>query len=179
MQNECSKGNDNYYFLCRKKASEHNDALSSRLGAASRLNISESALRNYEVDTANVPQDIVCAMADLYGMPEMETHYCKSDCPIGKHVGSALTCEVKSIESVAVNFLTHTNGNDVQTMQNAVLKIALDGKVNIVDVCVWSLYDNSDVMFDYDSMDNHLREVLKEYDIDPDDYEEEEENGKY
>ena len=55
MQNECSKGNDNYYFLCRKKASEHNDALSSRLGAASRLNISESALRNYEVDTANVP----------------------------------------------------------------------------------------------------------------------------
>lgn len=49
---------------------------------------------------------------------------------------------------------------------------------NIVDVCVWSLYDNSDVMFDYDSMDDHLRELLKEYDIDPDDYEEEEENGK-
>ena len=48
---------------------------------------------------------------------------------------------------------------------------------NIVDVCVWSLYDNSDVMFDYDSMDDHLRELLKEYDIDPDDYEEEE-NGK-
>lgn len=111
MQNECSKGNDNYYFLCRKKASEHNDALSSRLGAASRLNISESALRNYEVDTANVPQDIVCAMADLYGMPEMETHYCKNDCPIGKHVGSAMTCEVRSVESVAVNFLTHTRGS--------------------------------------------------------------------
>lgn len=54
MQNECSKGNDNYYFLCRKKASEHNDALSSRLGAASRLNISESALRNYEVDPQKV-----------------------------------------------------------------------------------------------------------------------------
>lgn len=130
MQNECSKGNDNYYFLCRKKASEHNDALSSRLGAASRLNISESALRNYEVDTANVPQDIVCVMADLYGMPEMETHYCKNDCPIGKHVGSAMTCEVRSIESVAVNFLTHTNGNDIQAMQNAVLKIAIDGKIS-------------------------------------------------
>lgn len=39
-------------------------------------------------------------------------------------------------------------------------------------------HDNSDVMFDYDSMDDHLRELLKEYDIDPDDYEEEEENGK-
>ena len=31
---------------------------------------------------------------------------------------------------MAVNFLTHTNGNDIQAMQNAVLKIALDGKVN-------------------------------------------------
>lgn len=30
----------------------------------------------------------------------------------------------------------------------------------------------------YDSMDDHLRELLKEYDIDPDDYEEEKENGK-
>ena len=45
---------------------------------------------------------------------------------------------------------------------------------NIVDVCVWSLYDNSDVMFCYDSMDEHLREVLKEYDINPDDYEDNE-----
>lgn len=130
MQNECNKGNDNYYFLCRKKASEHNDALSSRLGAASRLNISESALRNYEVDTAAVPQDIVCAMADLYGMPEMESHYCKMCCPIGKHVGSSLTCEVKTIESVAVNFLTHTNREDMQDMQNTVLKIAIDGKIS-------------------------------------------------
>lgn len=127
MQNECSKGNDNYYFLCRKKASEHNDALSSRLGAASRLNISESALRNYEVDTANVPQDIVCAMADLYGMPEMETHYCKNDCPIGKHVGSAMTCEVRSVESVAVNFLTHTNGNDISAASHSSATSGLSG----------------------------------------------------
>ena len=130
MQNECVKSNQNYYFLCRKAASQFNDALSSRANAAARLNIAESTLRNYEVDTAAVPQDIVCAMADLYGMPEMESHYCKMCCPIGKHVGSSLTCEVKSIESVAVNFLTHTNESDIQNMQSTVLKIAIDGKIS-------------------------------------------------
>lgn len=130
MQNECVKSSKNYYFLCRKAASQFNDALSSRANAAARLNIAESTLRNYEVDTAAVPQDIVCAMADLYGMPEMESHYCKMCCPIGKHVGSAMTCEVRNIESVAVNFLTHTNGGDIQAMQNAVLKIAIDGKIS-------------------------------------------------
>lgn len=130
MQNECVKSSKNYYFLCRKAASQFNDALSSRANAAARLNIAESTLRNYEVDTAAVPQDIVCAMADLYGMPEMESHYCKMCCPIGKHVGSSLTCEVKTIESVAVNFLTHTNREDMQDMQNTVLKIAIDGKIS-------------------------------------------------
>lgn len=130
MQNECVKSSKNYYFLCRKAASQFNDALSSRANAAARLNIAESTLRNYEVDTAAVPQDIVCAMADLYGMPEMESHYCKMCCPIGKHVGSSLTCEVKTIESVAVNFLTHTNCEDMQDMQNTVLKIAIDGKIS-------------------------------------------------
>jgi hypothetical protein len=130
MQNECVKSSKNYYFLCRKVASQFNDALSSRANAAARLNIAESTLRNYEVDTAAVPQDIVCAMADLYGMPEMESHYCKMCCPIGKHVGSSLTCEVKTIESVAVNFLTHTNREDMQDMQNTVLKIAIDGKIS-------------------------------------------------
>lgn len=130
MQNECVKSSKNYYFLCRKAASQFNDALSSRANAAARLNIAESTLRNYEVDTAAVPQDIVCAMADLYGMPEMESHYCKMCCPIGKHVGNSLTCEVKTIESVAVNFLTHTNREDMQDMQNTVLKIAIDGKIS-------------------------------------------------
>ena len=83
MQNECSKGNDNYYFLCRKKASEHNDALSSRLGAASRLNISESALRNYEVDTANVPQDIVCAMLTCMVCPKWKLIIARPTVPSG------------------------------------------------------------------------------------------------
>lgn len=44
---------------------------------------------------------------------------------------------------------------------------------SVIDSCIWSLYDNSDVMFDYDSMDEHLRQELVKHGISPDDYEEE------
>lgn len=49
---------------------------------------------------------------------------------------------------------------------------------HIVDACIEDLYDNSDVMFDYDSIDAHIRGTLAQLGINPDDYEEEEENGK-
>lgn len=49
---------------------------------------------------------------------------------------------------------------------------------HIVDACIEDLYDNSDVMFDYDSIDAHIRGTLAQFGITPDDYEEEEENGK-
>lgn len=49
---------------------------------------------------------------------------------------------------------------------------------HIVDACIEDLYDNSDVMFDYDSIDAHIRGTLSQFGINPDDYEEEEENGK-
>lgn len=49
---------------------------------------------------------------------------------------------------------------------------------HIVGACIEDLYDNSDVMFDYDSIDAHIRCTLAQFGINPDDYEEEEENGK-
>lgn len=45
---------------------------------------------------------------------------------------------------------------------------------SVVDDIIWSLYDHSDVMFDYDSMDEFISERLKKFDIDPDDYKEDE-----
>lgn len=41
---------------------------------------------------------------------------------------------------------------------------------HIVDACIEDLYDNSDVMFDYDSIDAHIRGTLAQFGINPDDY---------
>lgn len=44
-----------------------------------------------------------------------------------------------------------------------------------VNDCIFELYDNSDVMFDYDSLDDFLTSILERNGIYPDDYEEESE----
>lgn len=48
---------------------------------------------------------------------------------------------------------------------------------HIVDACIEDLYDNSDVMFDYDSIDAHIRGTLAQYGINPDDYKENKNDG--
>lgn len=42
-----------------------------------------------------------------------------------------------------------------------------------VNDCIFGLYDNSDVMFDYDSLDDFLTGILERNGIYPDDYKEE------
>lgn len=42
---------------------------------------------------------------------------------------------------------------------------------DIVDACVDDLYNNSDAMFDYDSIDAHIRGTLSQYGITADDME--------
>lgn len=48
---------------------------------------------------------------------------------------------------------------------------------HIVDSCIDDLYENNEVMFDYDSIDAHIRGVLTAYGVNPDSYEEDNDNG--
>lgn len=52
-------------------------------------------------------------------------------------------------------------------------KIASD----VVDACVDDLCENSNAMFDYDSIDAHIRGTLAQYGINPDDYEDDQDGG--
>lgn len=49
-----------------------------------------------------------------------------------------------------------------------------DGVIDqsVVESCILELYDNSDVMFDYDGLDDFLTSILERNGIRPDDYEE-------
>lgn len=78
-----TKGNENVYFVARKRAAMYNERLYSREGAAELLGISVSTLADYELgNTKVVPVDKVVLMADLYNAPELKTGYCKHECPI-------------------------------------------------------------------------------------------------
>lgn len=87
MEFDCTKDGKNIYFACREKAAKYNDLLNSRERAAELLGISTSTLANHELGvTKNVPPDTVVMMSDLYKTPELRSHYCKHECPIGRNL---------------------------------------------------------------------------------------------
>ena len=92
-----TKGNENVYFVARKRAAMYNERLYSREGAAELLGISVSTLADYELgNTKVVPVDKVVLMADLYNAPELKTGYCKHECPICSYLPVAT--EAKGLE---------------------------------------------------------------------------------
>lgn len=130
MQDRCTKQGETCYFLCRKDAAKYNDALNSRAGAAEKLNVSESSLRDYETGLTPVPVDVVVRMADLYGSPELQVTYCKKDCPIGRYVCRTVSDEVKRIDTITCSLIHHIEEARVQDAIKTLIRIASDGKVS-------------------------------------------------
>lgn len=104
MEFDCTKDGKNIYFACREKAAKYNDLLNSRERAAELLGISTSTLANHELGvTKNVPPDTVVMMSDLYKTPELRSHYCKHECPIGRNL--PLATQVSGLQSITVKIL--------------------------------------------------------------------------
>lgn len=103
MGNDCTKGNENIYFKCRKEAATWDKRLYSRESAAELLGVSVSSLADYELgNTKVVPVDKVNMMADLYRAPQLKTMYCKHDCPIGECL--TVATEIKSMKGKGIDF---------------------------------------------------------------------------
>ena len=101
-----TKGNENVYFVARKRAAMYNERLYSREGAAELLGISVSTLADYELgNTKVVPVDKVVLMADLYNAPELKTGYCKHECPICSYLPVAT--EAKGLEGITLRTRRH------------------------------------------------------------------------
>lgn len=130
MQNGCANGSETCYFSCRKSAARYNDVLNSRAGAAEKLNVSESSLRDYETGITPVPVDVVVRMADLYGAPELRARYCKNDCTIGRYNSRNISDEIKTISEVTVSLLCHVHEEKTKEAASKLLRIASDGRVS-------------------------------------------------
>jgi hypothetical protein len=128
MERGCAKDSENVYLRCRKEAGTYNERLRSREGAAEMLGCSPSTLANYELGlTKVVPPDAVVMMADLYNAPELKSHYCANECPIGR--GTTIATDVNSIELVTVRLMRALSASDVDGVKEKLLDIAADGKI--------------------------------------------------
>lgn len=124
-----TKGNENVYFVARKRAAMYNERLYSREGAAELLGISVSTLADYELgNTKVVPVDKVVLMADLYNAPELKTGYCKHECPICSYLPVAT--EVKGLEEITLRLMKRLDCDELNRIKKELVDITEDGIID-------------------------------------------------
>lgn len=124
-----TKGNENVYFVARKRAAMYNERLYSREGAAELLGISVSTLADYELgNTKVVPVDKVVLMADLYNAPELKTGYCKHECPICSYLPVAT--EVKGLEGITLRLMKGLDCDELNRIKKELVDITEDGIID-------------------------------------------------
>ena len=124
-----TKGNENVYFVARKRAAMYNERLYSREGAAELLGISVSTLADYELgNTKVVPVDKVVLMADLYNAPELKTGYCKHECPICSYLPVAT--EAKGLEGITLRLMKRLDCDELNRIKKELVDITEDGIID-------------------------------------------------
>lgn len=103
MPNITAKTSANVFYKARCAASAHNEALSSREGAADIMAIDRGRLYRIENGiTVPYPEEIRM-MADLYNAPELENHYCTNMCPLGEDIPKAFLADLDRISVKALS----------------------------------------------------------------------------
>ena len=129
MSRAVTKAVGNPWYEARKRASEYNDKLSSREGAAEMLGMSVASVADAELGlTKTMPVDKAVLMADLYHAPELLHHYCMHECPIGGCM--SLSDAVCSIDRVTVELLHEVNKGKLKKLKDKLLKVASDGIIS-------------------------------------------------
>ena len=97
----------------------------SREHAADLLHIGSRTLFGYEKQQVTVPAEVVLAMADLYGRPDMPARYCENECPIGQRYAHKVV--ETSFPLSVLEFLKRFN--DVKDKIDSLIRISADGNI--------------------------------------------------
>lgn len=125
MSNITAKTSSNVFYKARCAASAHNEALSSREGAADIMAIDRGRLYRIENGIINPYPEEIRLMADLYNAPELENHYCTNMCPLGTDMPKAFLTDLDRISVKALSAFRKVG----ETKEN-LLDIAEDGAVS-------------------------------------------------
>ena len=129
MGRRATKARENVWYQARIEASEWNERLSSREGAAEALHMSVDAVTDAELGLSKVmPVDKAVLMADLYNKPSLLNYYCLHECPIGR--GLPISDEVPDIDRVTIELVNNLRADRIDRLVKCLLDIAQDGNVN-------------------------------------------------
>lgn len=125
MPNIGEKTVANAFYQARLEASKHNDALSSREGAADIMSIDRGRIYRIESGITNPYPEEVLMMADLYNSPELRNYYCRNCCPLGETVPEVTSGSLDRITLKAVATM-----QNVYKTRDKLLEITADGIIS-------------------------------------------------
>lgn len=129
MGRQATKAVGNRYYQARIAASEWDERLSSRAGAAEAMNVSDDVIKDAELGLYKcLPVDTVVRMADQYKAPELLNYYCLHECPIGNN--RAISDSVSSIDRVTVQLIKQLRVDRLGCVKDLLVDIAEDGEVS-------------------------------------------------
>ena len=130
----------NVYRNARLRASAYNSLFSSMDTTFDLLFIGRRTLWEIETGVSTPDSNTVLQMAELYNAPELITHYCSTDCPLGKSRG-VQPVEGMSTEGIALN--TTSLLYESEEYARNLVEAAKDGIISdterpaIVEVITW------------------------------------------
>ncbi len=148
MGRGATKAQGNVWYTARIEAAKWNERLTSRLGAAEVMGISEDAVKSAELGLyKSMPVDNAVLMADAYNAPELLNHYCLRECPIGLRL--PISDDVVSVDRVTVKLFKDLRPKTLERMKDKMLEIAEDGNVT------------EDELKDLEEVVDHLEKLSK------------------
>lgn len=130
----------NVYRNARIRAAVYNSLFSSMDTTFDLLFIGRRTLWEIETGVSTPDSNTVLSMAELYNAPELITHYCATDCPLGK-ARRVQPIENMSTEGIALNATSLLYKSEDYT--RSLVEAAKDGVISdaerpaIVEVISW------------------------------------------
>lgn len=128
MQNDCM----NIYKKARLAANIKSQEL-----AAEKLHISRRSLADYETGVTVPPEDVVCAMIELYGNRWLGYQHLQTHSLIGRRY----LPEIQETDLAVAVLKLQKEVRDIDHIQATMIEVACDGKVDLHEQPKWGFVE--------------------------------------
>ena len=122
MGTKPTKALANVYCQARLEASNYDDRLKSREGAAELMGYGPATITEWELGVRKPSPESVLKMADLYNAPYLANHFCATECPLGCNVPKV---EMEDLDRIALKTLS--TFRKISETKDKLLDITEDG----------------------------------------------------
>lgn len=126
MQNICTNGSGNIFYLARIRASKFNPRLSNRENASGETGIDRTRLARIEEGIVSPNTEDVLMMASVYNAPELKPIFCSKMCPLGDRLPDV--DGTSTLDRITVKAICSLQ--KIKSIKHDLLEITADGIIS-------------------------------------------------